>query len=223
MTNLYMLTTTPKSAAVIRKSLRVYLKMSCGDFSYLLTMRNKLVGGAPVAPEAMEEVRALLTTMAAMLFNNALTPSEESMASTTRNTKALLSKIRSGEALDTGECRTVSVACEVLARLQVGQIRTAVEYLPTSGYWSYSSRVDNMWDVDARIKKLLFGLDPSTSLGVGHREASWEKDVAFSTHMVIRHRLSWDERPEGGMTVNFDRPMNWYSKVPLVVITKVDL
>lgn len=44
------------------------------------------------------------------------------------------------------------------------------------------------------------------SYGVGH---SPECDTAWGVYEVLRYTRSWHEEPEGGITVNFNKPMQW--------------
>lgn len=44
------------------------------------------------------------------------------------------------------------------------------------------------------------------SYGVGH---SPESDTAWGVYEVLRYTRAWHENPEGGYTVNFDKPMQW--------------
>jgi hypothetical protein len=129
--------------------------------------------------------------------------------------RGILKKIANSEYLNVLELWTVSTATEMLARLQIGQFSNAIEYLPTTNFWNVT-RHDDISHLDEQIKWVLFRLERNTTLGVGSRQASWEKDVAFSIHQVIRHRLAWDQNPLGAWTVNYDSPMNWHKKVPLI-------
>lgn len=46
--------------------------------------------------------------------------------------------------------------------------------------------------------------------------------VACDLRDVIRHRLSWDRHPEGGWTVNFDKPWGWSESEPLATIEALE-
>lgn len=42
-------------------------------------------------------------------------------------------------------------------------------------------------------------------------------DILFEMRQVMRYRRSWDEKPEGGMSVDFDQVLH-YSKFPLIIV-----
>lgn len=127
------------------------------------------------------------------------------------------------------QAQILSEATEVLARLCLGQIRFALDYLPTREF-----RPDG-WNEDAdRIEEILHkylsghdGQRPDISR---IRSASWD------LYQVIRHRLSWDYAIEHGIvesadskrnwsrmiTVNFDEPMKT-SDEPLAKITRITM
>ena len=50
------------------------------------------------------------------------------------------------------------------------------------------------------------------------RELHDDNRVMYDFLQVVRHRLSWDRHPEGGWTVNFDRPWRTSEKLDLVEI-----
>jgi hypothetical protein len=64
---------------------------------------------------------------------------------------------------------------------------------------------------------LATGLPRNAYHGIFSDKIPDEARVAWDLHQVIRHRLSWDDQPEGGITVNFDTPMK-YGKEELAII-----
>lgn len=110
------------------------------------------------------------------------------------------------------QAQTLQTACEVLARLGIGQFRDALDHLPT-GEFRPSDWHD---DMDA-IGEILSKHTPSHV--DGDRTSAVAKD-AWDLYQVIRHRLSWDAAIERGdiqpgqprdwqkmMGVNYDTPM----------------
>jgi hypothetical protein len=63
------------------------------------------------------------------------------------------------------------------------------------------------------LKESLEKLQPlATQLPSGHHGIRSDKipdsaRVAFDLYQVIRHRLAWDRKPEGGFQVYFDQPL----------------
>lgn len=56
-------------------------------------------------------------------------------------------------------------------------------------------------------------LDPGGYHGIESREIPDRARIAFDVEQVLRHALSWHRHPEGGITVNFDKPY-WTSPEP---------
>lgn len=117
----------------------------------------------------------------------------------------------------------VSEACELFARTVFGQLNMAVDVLaegipldkipPTDS--EYHQDQFNEW-VKRRsaaylkakeIKGLLMPeISVNGSYGVGHNR---EADIAWQAYEVLRYTMAWHDHPDGGITVNFDKPMTW--------------
>ena len=117
--------------------------------------------------------------------------------------------------LNTAQAATISKACEVLARLGIGQFRDALECLPLKEF------APNGWHEDMEgiahiLKKhttIMHGVGAYHSIG-SHKTDERSK-IAWDVYQVVRHRLAWDANPEGDrMSVMFDQPMKT-SKEPL--------
>ena len=201
--------------------MEVYRDCCGGDLSYVLKMRTRDIHGTPLSTLRLSDAGKVLVLMTTDLFGNPPEPDPIALKGVRTNCSSTLAKTHGlppTVVLSAQECQLVSQACECLARLLVGQIRTPLEVLPTLPRGTrYDPR--SLWGYDEELKSLLFSLEPHCSLGVGSPEASWQKDVAYSVHRVVRHRLSWDADPQGGKTVDFDPPTNWYPAVPLVQLT----
>lgn len=106
------------------------------------------------------------------------------------------------------QARTLSQACEVLARLGIGQFRDALEWLPIdakSRGWG-----DDM-DAIGRIlsRHMIVNIDGYRSnLGMHHVSVSMEPQIAWDLYQVIRHRLAWDRAIAEG-TVKPGEPRKW--------------
>jgi hypothetical protein len=106
------------------------------------------------------------------------------------------------------QARTIGHACEVLARLGMGQFREALECLPLR------EAVPDGWHEDMEgiahiLKKhttIMHGVGAYHSIG-SHKTSDTSK-TAWDIYQVVRHRLAWDATPEGDpMSVMFDEPM----------------
>lgn len=105
------------------------------------------------------------------------------------------------------QARIVSRACELYSRLHIGQLRELNEEL------LLAESTDNICERREAAEDLLYELKevyfPSLislghSYGLGKRE--WA-DRAWNVHQAIRHKMAWDEHPEGGLQVWFDPPL----------------
>jgi Zn-dependent M32 family carboxypeptidase len=67
------------------------------------------------------------------------------------------------------------------------------------------------------IKKIIWGYKPNEHGGISMAEET--DKIAYDLHQVIRYKLAWDENSEGGLTVDFQKPMR-YSEEKLAKINK---
>ena len=110
----------------------------------------------------------------------------------------------------------ISSACEIVARLQMGQADMALRELPGGQPKDY----DALREIQQMIERLVPAKIESGD------------SIAWDLYQVIRHRLSWDREIERGniergeprnwsimMGVSFDEPMKMGSE-PLAVIVR---
>jgi len=102
----------------------------------------------------------------------------------------------------------LSTACEVLARLGIGQFRDALRHLPLS------EPAPDGWHEDlAEIGRILQKHTISnvdgcvSSLSMRGEATSATAKTAWDMHHVIRHRLAWDWAKAQGLTDGIRR--NW--------------
>lgn len=134
------------------------------------------------------------------------------------------------------QLQVISTACELLSRIQGGQVLEAFDYLPL--------RKDMDWGVYHEIKDELTKRMPeiledringySSYFGVGHPELPESKDIAIDLYQTIRHKKSWERAVEEGivesedsprkftemMGVSYDKPFMW-SAEPLAKIERI--
>ncbi len=67
------------------------------------------------------------------------------------------------------------------------------------------------------LKKELTGMDGSY-WSIGCPDMPPYVKTVKDLGEVIRHAIAWHNEPEGGHTVNFDRPFHWNKQVPLAHI-----
>jgi hypothetical protein len=118
------------------------------------------------------------------------------------------------------QLKELQTAVEVLARLRVGQIGSALDQMLNSRGQSHIIDWNSIRRIEEIIKPQL-NLEINASYGVGHFEKA---DLVWDMFEVIRHRLSWDTVEEEGEPVfrgvSFDQPMHWLKSVPLMKIER---
>ena len=131
------------------------------------------------------------------------------------------------------QVQTIQMACELLARVQCGQVREVFYHLPLRKDVDYAIFHEIQDKLTERMPEILVnGIDGwRSSLGVGNENLPPSSDIAWDLNCVIRHRLSWDRAIEGGIVrsidsprkipemigVSYDSPMQWGSE-PLATI-----
>lgn len=98
------------------------------------------------------------------------------------------------------QAQVLSQACEVLARLGIGQFRDALEWLPVTEF-----RPDG-WHEDMETigmllsKHMKHNVDGYRSnLGIHHKDVSEQARIAWDLYQVIRYRTAWDRAIEQGI------------------------
>ena len=132
------------------------------------------------------------------------------------------------------QARVLSMACEVLARLGVGQFKDALEHLPLrTQNLDWSAWHDDMEQISRILSKHMPGGIDGIRSSTGISNADEEARTAWDLHAVIRHRLAWDRAIAEGVTdgtkrewpammqVSYDEPMK-YSEEPLAKMEKAE-
>jgi hypothetical protein len=121
--------------------------------------------------------------------------------------------------------RVMITALDCYSRMMIGQIDNALE--PIKFQWDFKNRpkdkevsnYNNFRDLCNQIKSLFTPFDsPGASYGIHSKEVDDSARVAYDIKKVIEHRLSFDRKPEGDITVNFDKPSQT-SEQPLPIIS----
>ena len=124
------------------------------------------------------------------------------------------------------QARTLISALDLYSRIGMGQFEE-VEMI-----YRYDSRKSVNYDGEETVEydgdkfrellkecKKLLGHHSNGSYGIYSHQVPDSFRVAWDLKKVIRHRLAWDRRPEGGYTVDFEEPRQ-SSKLPLACIEK---
>ena len=103
----------------------------------------------------------------------------------------------------------VENACELLARLHIGQFKTVTDMvLPIHGMEidDYCRRRDNANDALMLAAKIIFGRNCYDQPDVEKKDE--EHNRAWNVYQVLRYTRSWHDYPDGvHWSVCFDQPM----------------
>lgn len=135
------------------------------------------------------------------------------------------------------QAQAILAACELMSRIQGGQILEAFEHLPLREDIDWGAYHEIRDDLTKRMPEILKNrIDGWQShFGVGNKELPESHDIAWDLYQVIRHHLSWQKAVEDGivesmdspreflkmMGVNYDTPMNFGCE-PLAKMERVD-
>jgi hypothetical protein len=128
-------------------------------------------------------------------------------------------KLKMTITVDETQARVIMNALEFYTRMRLGQFDNAIaDLFLFRRKWNWEQ-----FNYHAlRLKNTVFPeLSENASYGIYNKEVGEWAQISWDIHQVIRHDLSWFLYPDGGMTVNFDKPMNTSEhKLPLVEITE---
>ena len=133
--------------------------------------------------------------------------------------------------LDRDQTAIVERACEFYSRVLCGQFeeisfdiannrltKIYKEHGEDAMHECFNDIIDERNETEEKLKearKMQFPeLNPFAHYGYGYSEIT---DKAFGIYQAIRYALAWHDHPEGGWTVNFDKPFSPYP-VPEVEI-----
>jgi hypothetical protein len=134
------------------------------------------------------------------------------------------------------QLKVISSACELLSRIQGGQIREAFEHLPLKKGVDWDAYHEIQDEVTKRMPEILEdGIDGwSSSFGVGSPKLPDSHDIAWDLYTTTRHQLSWEYAIEQGWVEDFNSPRDWskmlgvsydtpmkFSKEPLAKLERV--
>lgn len=100
----------------------------------------------------------------------------------------------------------VEQALELLARLHIGQFERIAELLCDPRDQDYCQRCDLARDLLRLAALVVFGRSACNYPDI--KAKSKEHESAWTIYSALRYTRSWHENPEGGFTVNYDKPLN---------------
>lgn len=113
--------------------------------------------------------------------------------------------------MDAETAHVVSRVCEFYARILMGQWDEISWEMVLQG-GSFVERRESCDHYLNLARAVAFPkLAPNQSLGIGNHRTI---DTAWHTYEAVRYALAWQEHPEGGDTVNFNKPLK-FSDAPM--------
>lgn len=103
------------------------------------------------------------------------------------------------------QAAVISSACEVMARLGIGQIWAALDKLPLKERWAGS------WELREAVERVVAD-HINGGMGIHHKGVTWNARAAWDLHATIRHRLAWDRAIADGVVAP-GQPRNWSTMI----------
>jgi len=67
-----------------------------------------------------------------------------------------------------------------------------------------------------KVKRIVYPqLSPNASWGITGQPCPENATMIYDMYKSLDHDISWYQNPKGDWTVNYDKPMHWYKKLPL--------
>lgn len=108
------------------------------------------------------------------------------------------------------QAQIISLACEILARIGIGQWRTAIEQMPLDieDYAKWHEDLDYIGKVlSDHTKHNVDGW--RKSLGIHSQDVDDNARVSWDIHHVIRHKLAWERAVKEGLVESESSQRDW--------------
>ena len=126
------------------------------------------------------------------------------------------------------QARLIAQALELVSRVQMGQWPEFIDWLPHRHLFDWHDLREKLQPVmsehfrKAKPEGCQYAIDGwGSHYGIYSEFIPDTARVAWDLQKVIQHRLAWDRNPEGGFTVDFDKPAH-AGKEPLAIIKLVE-
>lgn len=106
------------------------------------------------------------------------------------------------------QLHVVERACEFYSRIRIGQLKEVDAEFCLYGVMSGASKDEYFKKIDLFRHKLEELEQIAFPDGMNNLSKDERAEIAWNVYQVTRYVRSWHEHPEGGMTVNFDKPMD---------------
>lgn len=110
------------------------------------------------------------------------------------------------------QARVIIDALDLFARIGMGQLKEVAYVLRQNPLPSsdpdLEARTNLLSDIRDKLDVLArYWMNGPGYYGITSKSISDRFKIAWDIQQVIRHRLAWDRKPAGGITVDFDDPM----------------
>jgi hypothetical protein len=124
--------------------------------------------------------------------------------------------------LTTEQAKQIAMACEIVARLGIGQFRDALELLPTKEVCPPGWHKD-MDAIGSILKQhTIDNVDGwNSSLGIHSEKLRPMTKINWEIYQTLRHKLAWDLAKEHGLTDGTDRDWSTMNSVDFDEPTKL--
>lgn len=107
-------------------------------------------------------------------------------------------------------------ATELLARLEIGQFKEITwnfleRFTTPDGHFD-ADRRDHVDEMLEQVCRTIFGVNEYGWPDIGERSIAHER--SWAVYATIRYALAWHDHPEGGDTVNFNKPLGYGEPLP---------
>jgi len=108
--------------------------------------------------------------------------------------------------LNETQAKAIVLSLESFVRLGLVQYSNAIEIaLPVHRLIGHNQIVEDACNV---IKREIYKISPNGSLSICNtKEVSETVKIAHDVYEVMRNKISWDNKPEGGNGVSFSTPL----------------
>jgi hypothetical protein len=107
--------------------------------------------------------------------------------------------------LNDHQAQVLIQALDLFSRIGIGQFEEVLQVYDPNAKLALKER--ERIRAGLNIAKTEAGHPSNGSYGIHHPKVDDDFRVAYDLQQVIRHRLAWDRKPEGDITVPFDKPM----------------
>jgi len=133
-----------------------------------------------------------------------------------------LDKIKYQLFISEKQARVITSTLDLFSRIGIGQFERILDHPQyMNKIFDDNTSYKSCKELLERIKKLLTGYPPHASHGIGHPEVHGDCTISYDLMQVIRHRLAWDNNPEGGIQVDFGKPMRFSNEEELAEIKTI--